>query len=511
MKISRRKSLQAAVATITASGLSGLGKAASILDPSTADKFNASLEDHSWLKVFQNVSALDLPSLPANVSGKWPSGLSGTLFRNGPAHFERDGHRYEHWFDGDGMIQKWDMYGSQVSHRARITGTSKFNKEESAQQHRVDGFATKLDREFVMHPDDLNTANTSVVYHGEELWALWEGGSPHVIEQDSLATRGPKIFSPDADGIAFSAHPRLDQSGSLWNFGIVSHLGKLAIWEIARTGTLRQLHVIDVNPITMPHDFVVTENYIAILLPPLWYNLERVENSSFLHSHEWHAGEPTRVLVIDKNELNNHFFAELPAQWVFHFSNAWEDNSVIQFEGCSYKDPSIMYDVFSSFMAGQPSTSTDVFSNLTRYQVDLKTHRVSQEVLIGRSANLEFPTFDRRLSSAKHRWLNLLGAKSSANHQAQHGLLNTLIRLDSEEGVQQTYTFPDTEIPEEHLFVPDPSRSRENAGWIVGTSIDWDQEQTRLNVFEPNHLSDGPVASAAVQRLMPLGLHGCYV
>lgn len=511
MKFTRRGALQVGVATLAASEFYGLSKAAEVLGLTTADKFKASLEHQPWLKVFQNVFALDLPNLEATVTGKWPMELSGALFRNGPAHFERAGHRYEHWFDGDGMIQKWDMRGSQVRHRAKIIGTSKFSKEEAAQQHRIDSFATRLDREFAMHPDQLNTANTSVVAHNDELWTLWEGGSPHLIEPDTLDTRGIKVFSSDTDGIAFSAHPRLDQTGSLWNFGVVSHLGKLAIWEITKTGTLRRFHIVDVNPITMPHDFVVTENYLVIPLAPLWYNIERSEDFAFLHSHQWREDEPTRVLVIDKNELDNHFYVELPAQWVFHFTNAWEDESIIRFEGCSYKDPSIMFDVFSSVMRGNPSTTSDTFSNLTRFNVDFKTRSASQEVLKDRSENLEFPTFDRRVSSAKHRWINLLGANSSDAFQPRHGLLNTLVRLDLEDGAQQTYNYPHTEIPEEHLFVPAHSRSSENEGWIVGTSIDWDQVETRLNVFEPNHISDGPVASATVQRLMPLGLHGCYV
>lgn len=511
MKFSRRQSLQAAVATLAAARFSGIGKAAESTDSSVSSKFRSSLDEQPWLKVFQNVSALDLPSLEATVTGTWPSSLSGTFFRNGPAHFERKGHRYEHWFDGDGMIQKWDLHGTQVSHRAKIIGTSKFNKEEAAHQHRLDGFATRLNREFVVSPDELNTANTSVVFHADELWTLWEGGSPFVIDSDTLDTQGKKVFSPDTEGIAFSAHPRLDQGGSLWNFGVVSHLGKLAIWEIAKTGILRQFHVIDVNPITMPHDFVVTENYLVILLAPLWYDMERTEDFAFLHSHQWHGNESTRLLVVDKSDPVNHFYAELPAQWVFHFTNAWEDESVIQFEGCSYKDPSIMFDVFSSVMSGNPSITSDTFSNLTRYRVDVKTRSASQEVLKDRAENLEFPTFDRRVSSAKHRWINLLGATSSNESQPRHGLLNTLVRIDLENGVQQNYTYPSTEIPEEHLFVPQPSLDSESEGWIVGTSIDWNQEETRLNVFEPNSISDGPVASAMVQRLMPLGLHGCYV
>lgn len=511
MNFSRRLTLQAILGTLATAQFTRNCMAVLSDELSTADKFKNSLANQPWLKVYENVSALALPPQPASISGDWPAEMSGSLFRNGPAHFERGGHRYDHWFDGDGMIQKWSMRDSLVSHSAKIISTSKFRIEESVQRHQLDGFATQMGREFAMHPDDLNTSNTSVVAHGDELWTLWEGGSPHLIDPDSLETLGIKTFSSSTDGIAFSAHPRVDKSGSLWNFGVVSHLGKLAIWEISKRGLLRQFQVIDVHPMSMPHDFVVTEHHIVILLAPLWYDIDRSEHFSFLHSHQWHPDEPTRVLVIKKNDANDHFIAELPAQWVFHFTNAWESDSIIQFEGCAYEDPSIMFDVFTSIMAGRAPTTKQVHSKLTRYRIDLQAHRASQEIIFGNSQNLEFPTFDRRLSSSRHRWVNFLGISNTATVKFPSSLLDTLIRIDMDRGTQQSYTYPPTELPEEHLFVPDRSKAGEDVGWVVGTSIDWNKEETRLNVFHVDRIADGPIATATVPRMMPLGLHGFYV
>ena len=34
-----------------------------------------------------------------------PKWLRGSYYINGPARFERDGRRYRHWLDGDGMVR----------------------------------------------------------------------------------------------------------------------------------------------------------------------------------------------------------------------------------------------------------------------------------------------------------------------------------------------------------------------------------------------------------------------
>ena len=38
------------------------------------------------------------------IEGQIPKDLRGSLYRDGPARFERAGQKVTHWFDGDGAI-----------------------------------------------------------------------------------------------------------------------------------------------------------------------------------------------------------------------------------------------------------------------------------------------------------------------------------------------------------------------------------------------------------------------
>ena len=68
----------------------------------------------------------------ATLAGRLPVRLSGVLWRNGPAEHDRFGHRYGHWFDGDGMMQAFTFGEAGVGHRARILETPKRRRETAA-------------------------------------------------------------------------------------------------------------------------------------------------------------------------------------------------------------------------------------------------------------------------------------------------------------------------------------------------------------------------------------------
>ncbi len=89
------------------------------------------------------------------------------------------------------------------------------------------------------------------------------------------------------------------------------------------------------------------------------------------------------------------------------------------------------------------------------------------------------------------------------------GGLTSLTRLDLESGALTSYRYPDTELPEEQLFVPYSERSGEGEGRVIGTSLDGSRRQTHLNVFEA--VGDGPIARATLDALMPQGLHERWV
>ena len=169
---------------------------------------------------FATAQAETLAAPLTTLAGRLPPDLAGVLWRNGPAEHERFGHRYGHWFDGDGMVQAFTFTGDGVGHRARILETPKRRRETEAGRRLLPTFAT-LPPEAVpiLSPDDMNAANTSVLAHAGRLMALWEGGSALEFDAETMTAGEFVAWRPDLTGLPFSAHPKVEADGTCWNIG----------------------------------------------------------------------------------------------------------------------------------------------------------------------------------------------------------------------------------------------------------------------------------------------------
>ena len=477
--------------------------------------FRAALAERPWLLGYAGLDRDAVPRRSVRVEGRLPSGLAGTLYRNGPGRHEVGDFRYRHWFDGDGMIQAWRIGEGRVEHHARMVHTFKYRQERTAGRPLYPSFGSVPPSPCpVQHPDEINTANTSVLPHGGELWALWEAGSPWRLDPDTLETRGVQTFDSETRGLPFSAHPRLDPDGTMWNFGYASYAGRLVFWRIDPDGSVGRVAALPVAPMTMPHDFVATERHLILLLPPLDFEPDAgaAGPRSFLDHHVWRPERSTRVLVVEKHDLRTHFWLELPAEWVFHFGNAWEDEAgVIRFDGARAHTPEMLFGSLRGIMRGETPDPTEPVAYHVLYRIDTRRRRAGQEALGPADLATEFPAVDPRRSTRRHRWVTVLGADAGeAEHRPGHGGFDSVARLDVDNGRVRRYRYPAHQIPEEHLFVPDPQRDGENAGWLLGTALDWQARATVLSVFEADAIEAGPMATATLPDPMPLGLHGRF-
>ncbi len=208
--------------------------ATSAAPDSWARQFAQAEETSPWARAYHSASK-DLAGT-TEVTGRFPAAVHGVLYRNGPAVHELGAQRYHHWFDGDGMIQRFAIGSSEVGHIGKIVRTDKYQAESAAGKRLFAAFGTSFpDALAPTSPDSLNVANTSVIALNGELLALWEGGSAYRMDPLTLQTRGTKIWRDDLAAVPFSAHPRTDPDGTLWNFGISMADDTMVLYQIGKS------------------------------------------------------------------------------------------------------------------------------------------------------------------------------------------------------------------------------------------------------------------------------------
>lgn len=450
------------------------------------------------------VDGLDRVSEGLRVRGRLPAGLRGTLYRNGPGMLERGGQRYRHWFDGDGLVQAWSFGAQGVSHQARFVQTRKFQAEQAAGAFLLPAFGTVIPPQLpVRGPDDMNTANTSVVVQGGRLYALWEGGSATELDPATLRTLGPRTWAPELKGVPFSAHPKKEPDGTLWNFG---SFGKhLVLYQIGVDGELKRHQVLNLPTGAMLHDFAVSQRYIALLLPPLSLDMAAARSGrSMVGAMRWDARQPMRLVVIDKATLQLQRTMELPPALVFHFGNAWDDGDQLQLDYVESDIESFLDGSFNAALGGEQVDGQGKPSQLRLLRADLRSGKVSVE---GRRESMEFPVVDPRVVARRHRYLY---------HPLQTGpqdrwSFNAIQRLDLERGQVDRYDFGAHVAVEEHLLVPKPGSRREGEGWLVGTGFDAQRQRSFAAVFDAEAISAGPLALVDLPYWVPFGFHSHFV
>lgn len=495
--MNRRSFLSAGVGI----GALGLASAPALADTLTYKKFHAALQRDPALSVYADTVGAQAGG--AAIKGRIPADLEGVFYRNGPGRFELGGERYHHWFDGDGFAQRWQIGGGKVSHRGRFVETRKFVDESEAGQFLYPAFGTYVARRGIKGNDTVNAANTNLLPFAGRVYALWEGGSATEVDGESLATVGIKTWSPELKAMPFSAHPKVEPDGSLWNFGAMPGANKLAIYHVGADATLKASSVLDIPQVTMVHDFVTSAKHLIFLIPP--YDMQFNPAKSFLEMNVWAgsgpAARPLRVVVVSKSTLTVRHVFELPPQMVFHFGNAWDDGDTTRFDVVLHKGD-VLKELGARMQGERDSTGEQSYA--VQITLDYARRSASTSRILAAS---EFPRVMPQMVAGRHRKLALL----SAAHRSQGRPLDTVNLVDTDSGRVDAYTFDAGWQVEEHVLVPRRGGRSETDGYLLGVAQDFRRGHTVMTVFDASRVAAGPLALARVPYRAPHCFHGNFL
>jgi carotenoid cleavage dioxygenase len=119
----------------------------------------------------------------------------------------------------------------------------------------------------------------------------------------------------------------------------------------------------------------------------------------------------------------------------------------------------------------------------------------------GLGTDMEFPGYDRRHPFRPQALFGVGGAVDPAS-----GLASSIQRVDPRTGAREGYDYGAGVIVEEPIHVPGP-----DGGHVLHSWLDYRRGQSGLSILRAGQLGEGPVATARMDRVLPLGFHGSFL
>jgi len=477
-----------------------------------------------WAGAYHNVE-VEITAEPLSAtSGSIPTELAGKLYRNGPGILERRGQWLHNHFDGDGLITAFHFESGQVHLTNRFVRTQAYEEENAAGRFLYRGaFGSKKPGGPLANVFDLrrkNIANHNVVRLGDDLLALWEGGSPHALDPQTLQTKGVTLLrgalKPQD---AFSSHPRFDPGHHgdrrLLSFSLKPGINSsLKLMEFAASherseiepGQLLHQRTDAFQGYAFLHDLAVTPNWAIFLksnihftaLPYLLGNkgaAQCLELTKDVTAQFWliprdsgrYAGAPPRLI-------------DAPPGFVLHHLNAWEDGDDVICVDSLFYDHSPILGPDEDFRDVDFDLRPEM--QLMRNRINLAAETVTSDCLS--TGRCEFPTVNPLYegSDAKFAWIAVAERKHGGDP------LQAIQKLDLHTREHMIWSAAPHGFVGEPVMVPSRLKNDEDAGWLLLLVWNGSRSATDLVILKADDLSEQ--ARVELPLAIPYGLHGSW-
>jgi carotenoid cleavage dioxygenase len=357
-------------------------------------------------------------------------------------------------------------------------------------------------------------ANTSLVWHGGRLLALWEAGLPTELDPASLETRGAFDYdgrlvrrrSPEAAAALglgesepgnMTAHPRLDpETGELHFFGYGA-LPPLLVYAVAAPdGRLSRCEPIGTPFPSMIHDFLVSEGHVIFPVFPAVLDLERVAQGRPLVAWEPERGTHVGVMPRGGGAQDLVWLRGDPA-YAFHFLDARSDGPRIALELARYP-------VVPLF--GAPGEGP---ASLVRWQLDLAAGTLKEEALD--DLPIEFPRCDERRAGRGSRHAFAAAFLGDPKTALEGFLFDAVVHYDLRSGARREHRLRPGSTAGEPVFVPRSSAAEEGDGFVLVLVHRADENRSDLLVLDARRVEAEPLATVELPHRVPHGFHGIWV
>ena len=438
----------------------------------------------------------EVENLELEMKGEIPNWLNGSLYRNGPAIFEKDGSEAQHWFDGLAMLNRYRFRSGKIYYTNRALRSDKY-REVMENGFGSGGFATGgsiLDSLKLVFGKPPDNASISVARLGGRHVALTE--SPGWVEFDpaTLEATGRIEFSDDIGLQQVCAHLHRDNKrGETIGMGIrYGRTSEYVFYRISDQEVDRvEIASVDTKHPSYVHSFGLTENYILFTEVPFDTSLSDMilSDGGFIQSFEWRSSEGTTLYIIER-ETGKTEQRSMDSFFTFHHVNAYEDGDSIVMDLVEFEDSEVVQQLFFDTLDSR-STITENGS-LVRYRI--KNTDISKTSLY---KGIEMPQINRSRHSLKHRYVY----GQATAREGRDGI----VKVDTDTGEFQEWWEEDTHM-QEPIHVQ--KEGIEDSGVLLSTGLDKQADKSFILVLDSSNMEE--LGRAYLPFKMPFGFHGKF-
>ncbi|CAI5495692.1 unnamed protein product, partial [Closterium sp. Naga37s-1] len=466
----------------------------------------------------------DLP-----VTGQLPECLNGEFVRNGPNPKFAPTFSY-HLFDGDGMLHGVRIKDGRASYVNRWVRTSRLEQESAYERAKFLKFGDMLGyvglgkifleqlRKWLGVLDlsqGNGTGNTALIFHARRLLALHEGDAPYaiqVLQDGELETKGRLTYGGRLKH-PFTAHPKVDpETGEMFTFGYQAKAPFVTYRVVSKAGEMGPPVNITIPTPGMMHDFAITQNYAIFLDLPLEFALKEIVKGRmpFL----WNPDRPARFGILPRyaeSEAELRWF-ELPALFIFHTGNAWEEQTEagetkVVLIACRFDEMNLELEQMEA----------DKAARLYEFRFNMSTGKASQRQLT--TFGCDFPRIHDGYMGRKQRYVYCASFEGITR-------ICGIAKIDLQSA-------PDLDAPyytvggcvsgffdhgpgrfgSEPVFVPRSNEPglEEDDGYVLTFVHDTNTDISEVVVLDAKTMASDPVATIRMPQRVPYGFHGIFV
>jgi all-trans-8'-apo-beta-carotenal 15,15'-oxygenase len=469
----------------------------------------AQAQQRAWVGAVLDNGVEFAPTKLSVLSGRLPTGLRGSLYRNGPAHFERSGQRVGHWFDGDGAILAVHFTNEGATGVYRYVQTQAYQEELQAEKLLYGGFGTlpngKLTDKIGRHVKHV--ANTSVLVLSDRLLALWEMDCPYQLDPRSLETIGMDTLGLSGK-FPYSAHPKQDPyTKEIFNFGVsywVTH-ATLNLYRSDASGQIKQRRKYLLPHLSYIHDIALAGRYLIVVIPPI--QVHTLPHLALLQKPvsecmTWQADKAAQIWIFDRTTLQRISRIETEPWFHWHFSNGYEAEdgsivlSIVRYENFQTKR------TLGELVNGQIQTPSQ--SALWELRVDPYQNRILNfSILWDRTCEMPLVHPDQVGQNNRYSYVIC--------HRKEYTLgewFRAIARYDHHKDQVIEADFGEWSYPSEVHYVRDVQQPER--AWLLTVVYNGKARRSEIWIFDAQGLDADPVCRLELPEIIPLTFHGTW-